>query len=980
MEFRILGPLDAVENGRPIDLGPPQQRALVALLLVHANRVVTTDRILEELWGDDAAGKENALWVYVSRLRSVFEPDRVDRGESRILLTRHHGYMLSVDPASLDAEIFEHAAAEGRALIKDDPGAASKVLARGLQLWRGSALEDFTDYEFAQIETTRLEELRLTAVEDRIDADLRGGKAGELVGELESLCSLHSMRESFVGQLMLAHYQSGRPADALRTFDRFRRHIGEELGVEPSPELRRLEEQVLLHDSRIRSRVPPVDGVEGAASSIQNPFKGLRAFYEDDNNDFFGRDQLIARIVRRIERGDRLIALVGPSGSGKSSVIRAGLIPALRKGAIPGSERWAIAEMVPGNRPFAELEVALLRSSLDAPDSLAGHLAEHEDGVLRAALRMIPGDNSRLVLVIDQFEELFTLLTDDDERSRFISSLLPLLDDAHGRITVVLTLRADFYDRPLAFPDFGRRLGDGVVNVVPLTPDELEEAAQKPIVASRVGLAPALLASLLTDVLGQPGALPLFQYTLTELFDRRVGETLTLESYHSMGGLKGALTRRAEDLFVALDDEQQAASKQLFLRLVTIAERNEWGRRRVPASEIVSLDLDLVAVQAVVVLFTEHRLLTVDRDFVTGSPTVEVAHEALLTEWGRLRDWIEESRKDVERHSALTSAMNEWTESERHPDFLLTGSRLEGYRLWAATATMGLTTHQHQYLDASVESGEQGLRLEVERSVREEKTRRSARHRLWGVATGALIVVVLVVGLFVLLYEREPAEGLGVTPSEEIFGTGRSMDASGAAATFSTPMPDFEGAVAGDDSDKRLPLGATTELTYEDRLDFLTESCLDEDFCIRDAGFYHGDQSLRPVLPRGGQPFHVRHGFINEGREPLGDEFDVVLYVYEWADPADDPANRGSTFRYTSDYVLRGTTEKCGPTYRSGEAVTCEWFVHEFHEGLPTGRHALWAFWEAPCWAWLEYGFVDNCADPNEVMALFASGVDTPWL
>ena len=122
MEFRILGPLDVVENGRSIDLGPPQQRALVALLLLHANRVVTTARIMEELWGDDAAGKENALWVYVSRLRSTFEPDRVDRGQSSILLTRDHGYVLSVDPGSVDAEAFERAAAEGKSLIKDDPG------------------------------------------------------------------------------------------------------------------------------------------------------------------------------------------------------------------------------------------------------------------------------------------------------------------------------------------------------------------------------------------------------------------------------------------------------------------------------------------------------------------------------------------------------------------------------------------------------------------------------------------------------------------------------------------------------------------------------------------------------------------------------------------------------------------------------------------------------------------------------------------
>ena len=174
-----------------------------------------------------------------------------------------------------------------------------------------------------------------------------------------------------------------------------------------------------------------------------------------------------------------------------------------------------------------------------------------------------------------------------------------------------------------------------------------------------------MLAALLTDVVGRPGALPLFQYTMTELFDRRVGDTLTLDSYRAMDGVSGALTKRADDLYAELDRDQQAAAKQLFLRLVMIADGDEWGRRRVPASEIVSLDVDVVALQSVIELYTGHRLLTLDRDFVTGSPTVEVAHESLLTEWDRLRGWIEDGREDVHRHATLTTAMNEWIKADR---------------------------------------------------------------------------------------------------------------------------------------------------------------------------------------------------------------------------------------------------------------------------------------------------------------------------
>jgi basic membrane lipoprotein Med (substrate-binding protein (PBP1-ABC) superfamily)/DNA-binding SARP family transcriptional activator len=786
VEFGILGVLEATHGGRRLDVGPHKQRSLLALLLISANRVVSTDRILADLWGDDAEGKENALWVYVSRLRSVLEPERAQRGESNVLLTRGHGYMLSVDPGSIDAHRFEEAAARGRSLVSDDPDSAAEILREALRLWRGSALQDFAYQDFAQAEITRLEELRMATVEDRIEADLRRGQTGELVGELEAFQQLHPLRERPVAQLMLALYRSGRQADALRTFERFRRGVGEELGIEPSPELRRLEEQVLLHDSRIRARRPRTGQAAAGVASAVNPFKGLRAFHEADSGDFFGRSRLVADVVRRLDGGQRLIALVGPSGSGKSSVVRAGLIPSLRKGAATGSDGWLVAQMVPGSHPFAELEAALLRSSLDAPDTLARQLSDPEAGILRAALRVFPRHDSRLLLVIDQFEELFTLVRDENTRARFLGQLLPPLDDPHGRIMVVLTLRADFYDRPLAYPELGSRLGDGVVNVVPLTPDELEEAAQKPAERAGVALEPSLLAALLTDVVGRPGALPLFQYTLTALFDRRRGDTLTLDSYRAMAGVGGALTRHAEDLYAGLDPEERSAAKQLFLRLVTIPDSAEWGRRRVPASEIVSLDVDVVALQGVIDRFAGHRLLTLDRDFVTGSPTVEVAHEALLTAWERLRAWIEESREDVRRHASLTTAMNEWAEADNDPDYLLSGTRLEGYERWAASATMRLTTDERGFLDAAIEVRDQAHVAEQERVALEVRTARSAKRRLWGLA--AALALLLAVGARLLM--AAPAPG-GPSVAVVYAGRGNSTIADLIASGLDDASRDF---------------------------------------------------------------------------------------------------------------------------------------------------------------------------------------------
>lgn len=815
MEFRILGPIQVLDHERKVDLGPPQQRALLALLIINANRVVTTDRILHELWGDSALGKENALWVYVSRLRSALEPDRTDRGQSSVLITRDHGYSLTVDPASIDGVQFERATEKGRSLIRDDPAAASQVLARGLEMWRGSAYEEYAYRDFAHLEIVRLESLRVDALQSRIEADLRRGKATELVAELEGLRSQHPMNETFVSQLMLALYQGGRQAEALRAFERFRRELDKELGLEPSPELRRLEEQLLLHDTGLRVRLPVIGRVGMTATSVTNPFKGLRSFGEDDAKEFFGRDRLIADIAKRIRENDSLIALVGPSGSGKSSVLRAGLIPALRKEDVGGDANWLVAQMVPGAHPFAELEAALLHSSLDVPESLSEFLEDPEKGALRAALRVLPDDRSSLLLVIDQFEELFTL-SDPDERDQFIANLVPIVDDPHGRVTVVLGLRASFYDRPLAYPEFGSRLGGGVINVVPLTPDEFEEAAQKPAEAVGVFLSPSLLTALLTDVVGRPGSLPLFQYALTELFDRRRGEVLQLDDYREIGGVNGVLTRKADDLYGQLAPEEKEAAKQLLLRAVTIADNGEWGRRRVPASEIVDLSVDLVAMQNVIESFAANHLLTLDRDSITASPTVEVAHEALLTEWGLLEGWIEIGQEDVKRYTSLSTALNEWIDSGRHPDYLLSGSRLEGYEEWASSSTLDLTIEQSQFLRAGIEAREHAADVEQERVSLVEEAGRRARFRLWALVAATTLLVGVGLTLLFVAFRAEPFSVAIIAPSVAPYES--SLVATGIArAERELPVEiDFRRRVASLEDEYRSLAEAGTDLIFID--------------------------------------------------------------------------------------------------------------------------------------------------------------------
>lgn len=738
-----------IDRGHPIEIGSRKQRALLCLLLLHHNRVVTTDRILDALWGDEAPNRENAMWVLISRLRSALEPNRDGHGGSNVLLTRDHGYLLQVEAESIDLARFELGVEHTRQLLQNDPRIAVEEVDSALALWRGAAMEEFQHDEFAQLDVARLEDLRLEALELRAEAELRLGRAREQVAALETLQAQNPYRERLVELLMRSQYQAGQQADALRVFGRHRRRIGEELGIEASPELRRLEEQILLHDPTVRTALHP--STSTSPQSMHNPFKGLRAFNEDDGADFFGRDKLVSEVIRRIDAGQRLVALVGSSGSGKSSAVRAGVLPAVRKGAIDGSDDWLIAQMVPGSRPFVELEAALLRSSLDTPDSLAEQLADRESGLLRAALRILPG-NSRLLLVIDQFEELFTLVDNETERVDFLSLIVQALDEPHGRVIVVLTLRADFYERPLLYPDFAERLGDGIVNVSELTSDELEAAVREPLRPTGVAVEPALLAALLTDVIGQPGVLPLFQYTLTMLFDRRDDSGLSIDAYRSMEGIKGALAQRAEDLWLELTDVQKSAARQLFLRLVTITGDRDWSRRRVTASELTSLRHDLAPTQRVIESFGEHRLLAFDRDPASGSPTLEVAHEALLTEWPRLRGWIAESRDDVVRHAAFVVAMTEWRAAACNPDYLLVGQRLADYETWAKQSTIDLTDPEQDFLDHSVTVRDDADRGEQERADREAALARGVRRRTVGLLT--ILTLVIAGGLVIWIASR----------------------------------------------------------------------------------------------------------------------------------------------------------------------------------------------------------------------------------
>src|SRR5215210_1511749 len=1009
LQLRVLGPLEALSDGVALTLGGRKERTALALLAAHVGTVVATDDLIDGIWGDEpTTAARSTLHTYISNLRS-----RV----GDVIVHDGGGYRLEIEPDDVDASVFEHTVSNARELAATNQAQAAQTLRQALALWRGRPYADVAGSPLLDVEARRLEELRLEAVEARVDADLALGRHAELAGELEVLCEENPVRERFRAQHMLSLYRSGRQAEALRAYQKTRAYLADELGLEPAKELEELERLILNQDrsllpetepqvqaraflltdvedstvlwelhtdamraamaehdrivlgaveagggqvvkrvgdgldiafadagaavsaaqaiqielsevdwretgplrvrmaidagevewrggdyfgpvlnragrllaaanggqmllsgdahglssarsgwqakalgehrfkgigapvtvfqlvveglpadfpplridrpttsaartgfgrsvrgyelreqvgagdfgvvyrayhpsvgrevaikvirpelvnqaafvrrfeaeaqlvaqlehphvvslydywrdpdgaylvmrwlrggslrqalergpwkveaaSRLLAQVgsalayahrqgvvhrdlkpanvlldeeghaylsdfgiaarlsdpddprrlvsgspaylppeeiagvahtprsdlyglglltfelltgepPPMDGplpplaklrpelpaepderhdsvdaflvafaqatgadtpsLAATYTPAENPYKGLRAFGESDAEHFFGRDALVAQLVAAVAE-HRLVAVVGPSGIGKSSVVKAGLVPALRNGALPGSERWLVAGLFPGAYPFEDLAAALLRVAVDRPDDLVEELARDELGIRRVAKRVLPA-GSELLLVVDQFEELFTLTSDEELRRRFLDGLTALAADPRARVRVVVTMRADFLHRPLLCPEFGELFKEGMVGVTSPSDDDLAAAIERPAEAAGVRFEAGLVSRIIADVRDQPGGLPLLQYALTELFAARPADLIAAGTYETTGGVLGALGRRADELWHQLGEAGRAAAPHVFLRLVTV-DAGQDTRRRVRRREL----------------------------------------------------------------------------------------------------------------------------------------------------------------------------------------------------------------------------------------------------------------------------------------------------------------------------------------------------------------------------------------------------------
>lgn len=521
-----------------------------------------------------------------------------------------------------------------------------------------------------------------------------------------------------------------------------------------------------------------VTGSEPTASRAANPFKGLRPFDEVDAADFFGRDALVEEVLVRL-RGDgpraRLVLVVGGSGTGKSSVVRAGVLPAVRTGALPGSSGWLVATMLPGRDPFAALAECLRQVAVADLDGLAEELAADVQAVDRTIRRVVPA-GAEMLLVVDQLEELFTS-ADDRVRRAFLAGLLHATGRQDARLRVVATLRADFYDRPLAVPGFGAIVNAATVTVPAMATGDLEAAVVCP--AERVGrrVEPALVAELVRAVADEPGALPALQFTLYELGER-CDDVLTVAAYRDLGQLDGAIALRAEELYRSLQPDQQHAVQRLFERLVAVTPDEPPTRRPAARGELVAVG-DLGRVLDVVIdRWTAARLLSVDRHPRSRVPTVELAHEALLREWPRLHRWIEASREDLAVLGHLRDAAAGWDQLKRDPGALYRGARLDRALDVVAAGDRELPQVEQDFLSASRAQRDQ--EEDAALAVAARQARANRRLRIQVVAIAAALVVALAVGAAAI-------DQRGQARAERRVATARELAAASVASVVDDP-------------------------------------------------------------------------------------------------------------------------------------------------------------------------------------------------
>jgi len=437
------------------------------------------------------------------------------------------------------------------------------------------------------------------------------------------------------------------------------------------------------------TEIHPADIQFVAGDIPPNPYLGLSAFAEKDTAFFFGREKFTDELFDMAHQ-QHLVAVIGASGSGKSSVVFAGLIPKLRE-----EGTWLIESFRPKSQPFDELALALVRQlepNLNGVDKtikvgkLAESLNKGEVKLHQVASQILEDKpNKRFLLVVDQFEELYTQCQDKEQQQSFIDTLLLAVNQKS--ITLVFTLRADFYGYILSYRPFSDALQQITFKPLGLmSRDELKVAIEQPAKKLGVKLQTHLAERILNDVGQEPGNLPLLEFALTQLWDKQKNDELTHQAYDEIGGVKQALVKHTEKIYHKLNETQQQQAQRIFLSLVRLGETTEDTRRVATREEIGSENWDLVRFLA----GSETRLVVTGREDKSQEETVEVVHEALIREWGILRKWVNDNREKLIHKRKIESAAIEWKEKNKLNGYLLQGRQLQDARVFQKEQNLSL--------------------------------------------------------------------------------------------------------------------------------------------------------------------------------------------------------------------------------------------------------------------------------------------------
>ncbi|NCS30183.1 MAG: SUMF1/EgtB/PvdO family nonheme iron enzyme [Microcystis aeruginosa F13-15] len=462
-----------------------------------------------------------------------------------------------------------------------------------------------------------------------------------------------------------------------------------------------------FNPGKVSSQIIPI------SSSGICPYKGLLYFdcNEEDPKYFYGREELTDQLLDKIRQSD-FLAIVGSSGSGKSSVLRAGLLHQLQQGRkLAGSSNWKIKILVPTEHPMQSLAEIFLDSNLSLIERALQLKQAKEllaDGSEGLKLLIEASDTRRFVIVVDQFEEVFTLCQDGNERQQFLECLLGAVEKAQGKLCLILAMRADFWGKCLEqeYSGLGKKIQENLVSVTPMKPEQLREAIALPAQQVSLGVEEALIEQMLREIEGSPGSLPLLEYTLTRLWEETTDNQLKLATYVNLGGISGTLNRRATEVYQQFNDTERQIAKQVFLCLTQLGEGTEDTRRRVLKPDLMTEKHSQFQIEQVIQKLANEKLIVTDEQTGKGDVSqrvvvIDVAHEALIRGWDLLREWLDENRDALRKQRKIEEEAKYWLDKGNNKELLWFGFRLAEAEELLGEYEVSLSPLAKEFLEAS---------------------------------------------------------------------------------------------------------------------------------------------------------------------------------------------------------------------------------------------------------------------------------------